>query len=307
MILGDVPGAGRYKQSDNTISGASHKPTDAHDTARSMGEFARWWQDGAPDPVLTSVVAHAWLTHIHPFADGNGRMARLLANVCLLQKDYPPLIVRAGSERGEYLDALAASDDGDILPLYELFTRVLGRTVEMMKRPDYVDEVINETLLSDIAQRHNFWLATLDDFLVALESALPSSWTLARQGLPDRQSFDLLVRRDAHGNSWCAKLMQGPAARWLLWYGYNHDALKTKKGWIGSGYPSLFFSPRDVGALSSRPYRPRFIEVDDVAELAMPFELVLRPGAAAIFRDGGGANEVSVLDAAHRVAAAATS
>ena len=49
---------------------------------------------------------HARFVRIHPFADGNGRLARLLANIPVLEAGYPPLIVPR-ARRAEYITALA--------------------------------------------------------------------------------------------------------------------------------------------------------------------------------------------------------
>ena len=49
---------------------------------------------------------HAGFVRIHPFADGNGRMARLLANVPVLEAGYPPLIIPR-EQRSAYISALA--------------------------------------------------------------------------------------------------------------------------------------------------------------------------------------------------------
>lgn len=70
------------------------------------------------------VVRSAWLHHrfvtIHPFQDGNGRVARALTLLVLLQARYAPLVVDR-NQRGEYIDALDAANDGDLRPLIRLF------------------------------------------------------------------------------------------------------------------------------------------------------------------------------------------
>lgn len=69
-------------------------------------------------------VSAAWLHHrftqIHPFADGNGRVARAIANIVFIQAGWFPLVVRSES-RPEYIDALEAADRGDLAPLVRLF------------------------------------------------------------------------------------------------------------------------------------------------------------------------------------------
>lgn len=73
------------------------------------------------------VVRAAWLHHrflrIHPFEDGNGRVARALTLLVLLRAHYAPLVVDRRL-RGDYIDALDRANDGDLRPLVRLFARL---------------------------------------------------------------------------------------------------------------------------------------------------------------------------------------
>lgn len=70
------------------------------------------------------VVRAAWLHHrfiqIHPFQDGNGRVARALVLLELLQADFAPLVV-CRDARTDYLNALDTANDGDLSPLILFF------------------------------------------------------------------------------------------------------------------------------------------------------------------------------------------
>jgi Fic family protein len=57
---------------------------------------------------------------IHPFADGNGRTARLLMNLILLRGGYPPVVI-GPEERADYLDALEAAQLGGEMEGYERY------------------------------------------------------------------------------------------------------------------------------------------------------------------------------------------
>ena len=91
-------------------------------------------------PVEFSALLHLRLAHIHPFVDGNGRAARLLMNLALLQAGYvitiiPPIL------RREYLDSLKASNRGDNKPFINL---IVAMVYESQK--DYLRmlETLNE-------------------------------------------------------------------------------------------------------------------------------------------------------------------
>ena len=77
-------------------------------------------------PIMVAAVAHYNMVRIHPFDDGNGRGARILMNMILLQKGYFPAIIRREAKR-KYLEALEAADHGDLSP-FILF--IAGQLIE---------------------------------------------------------------------------------------------------------------------------------------------------------------------------------
>lgn len=79
-------------------------------------------------PVVQSAYIHWAIAHIHPFADGNGRMARVMGSLPLLQNYGIPLVVFAGRKRG-YLQALEAADHHDH---QEMVNYVSARASETM-------------------------------------------------------------------------------------------------------------------------------------------------------------------------------
>ena len=69
-------------------------------------------------------VEAAWLHHrftqIHPFADGNGRVARAIASLVLIKADWFPLVVKR-DDWSRYVDGLEKADQGDLRPLVTMF------------------------------------------------------------------------------------------------------------------------------------------------------------------------------------------
>jgi Fic family protein len=94
-----------------------------------MKEYGDWLAAAAPEPAA-GFGAHFRLAAIHPFADGNGRTARLLMNLLLLRGGYPPVAVRP-QDRKVYLETLEhASMHGDLGPFQTFMHQRLDATLE---------------------------------------------------------------------------------------------------------------------------------------------------------------------------------
>jgi len=138
---------GQYKTQPNNVlqpDGTRHEYAPAADTPAEMSrlvEQLRGDRFAQAHPVLQAAYAHHALTVVHPFADGNGRMARALASLFLLRTARIPLLVYA-DQRADYYTALQAADVGrpqpfadfvadrglDLLALMTEWLRAGGRT-----------------------------------------------------------------------------------------------------------------------------------------------------------------------------------
>ncbi|MCF7899708.1 Fic family protein, partial [Candidatus Babeliales bacterium] len=91
-----------------------------------MDEFINWLSTVQDHPVKIAAMAHFKLVNIHPFVDGNGRTARLLMNLILLQNGYPFAIIKK-EDRKRYIDALeVAGSTNDFLQ----FNAIVFQAVE---------------------------------------------------------------------------------------------------------------------------------------------------------------------------------
>lgn len=107
---------------------------------------------------IPSDVAAAWLHHrftqIHPFQDGNGRVARAIASHALIKDGLFPLVITR-DDRVAYLDALETADGGDLAPLVELFGKIQKR--QFVRATELSEKEINMTgakaLLGELAKK----------------------------------------------------------------------------------------------------------------------------------------------------------
>jgi Fic family protein len=101
-------------------------------------------------PIVLSAWVHYSFINIHPFSDGNGRVARALSLFALLRGHYPPIVV-ARDSRTEYIAALDKGNEGDLEPLIRFFARLEENT--LLGELDSVPvEVESSASVSDLAK-----------------------------------------------------------------------------------------------------------------------------------------------------------
>lgn len=120
----DDQNAGKYRDHNVEISGSIHKPTHHLKIQDAMDELFAWYgqECSVLHPVELAARFHFQFVYIHPFADGNGRTARLLMNLILMQNGYPPAIIKVQPEqRMRYYETLeTASVHDNVVPFVEL-------------------------------------------------------------------------------------------------------------------------------------------------------------------------------------------
>jgi hypothetical protein len=107
---------GQYKDRDDQVRLADGRlfPYLSHvDTPAAMKGLVDWYLGAGADlhPIERAARFHYQFILVHPFRDGNGRTARALTNLSLMQGGYVPAIFRAGERRPVYLGALRQVDD----------------------------------------------------------------------------------------------------------------------------------------------------------------------------------------------------
>ena len=108
--------AGQYKTRPNSVItryGDRFEYATPEETPALMSDLVDWYNDaeksGKFTPIELAAIFHYRYTRIHPFEDGNGRIARLMVNYILTRHDYPMIVVRSRKKK-EYLEALHRTD-----------------------------------------------------------------------------------------------------------------------------------------------------------------------------------------------------
>lgn len=125
---------GEYKKLPNTVlrrDGTIHEYINPLQVPPEMEYLCQWVNEqiDKEHPVITAAVAHYNMVRIHPFDDGNGRGARILMNLILLKKKYPPAIIKI-EERRRYLATMEQADEGNLNPFVELLAQSLMETIK---------------------------------------------------------------------------------------------------------------------------------------------------------------------------------
>lgn len=148
---------GQYKTSPNhvkTVSGDIHYYTNPEEVPYEMNQLLEWYREAEKEslhPVVLSAIFHHKFTAIHPFDDGNGRLARILSNFILLKHQYPVIVIK-NNEKAEYYASLNIADNGIYADLIKLFAENIAHSFDIYQKaingeninePDDLDKEID--------------------------------------------------------------------------------------------------------------------------------------------------------------------
>lgn len=217
---------GKFKELPNNPrrpDGNSHEYCPPVQVDSEMEGLLNWLsQYGSEDPVIVAAWFHHRFTQIHPYQDGNGRVARALTTLILLRAELLPLVIDRDL-RVEYITALEEADAHNLTPLAALFAR-LERTAIMQALSVDADKEVSyqqsltsaviENLAQKFGRRHeqkNAELRRVNQVAVALRSRarLMLEQTLSRLSEPLSQvAFPLINIADGgpdRGNAYWYK------------------------------------------------------------------------------------------------------
>lgn len=128
----DKAWAGKYRNSNVVIAGASHTPPDALDIPQKIQKLTNWIKENRKNLHIIELAAlvHHKLVHIHPFFDGNGRTSRIIMNLLLMQNGFP-LVIILKNDRKKYYNVLAQADDENHTPLIRFIAQAIERSLNL--------------------------------------------------------------------------------------------------------------------------------------------------------------------------------
>ncbi len=194
-----------------------------------VAAFLKWAEsrDERLDPVVKAALAHLWFVTVHPFDDGNGRIARAIAELMLARADrsgfrFYSMSAQIRLERSHYYDLLEATQKGsmDVTGWLRWFLQCLGRAF------DRADQA-----MGDVFEKARFWEAARDMPLNARQSKVAnrlldgfdgkmtsSKWAALAKCSPDTAArdiagmveFGLMTRGPGGGRSTHYELVRPP-------------------------------------------------------------------------------------------------
>lgn len=114
--------AGRYRNVRVRIIGSEHiAPSPAAVPEKMEAAFKAFSDPRNRHPIERAADLHSDIVTVHPFSDGNGRSARLIQNVALVQAGFWPIVIPV-AERARYIEATYRANTGDYEPFRRFIT-----------------------------------------------------------------------------------------------------------------------------------------------------------------------------------------
>ncbi len=131
----DSENAGRYRKKNVIITGTDYLPPDYQRVPALMKKHIENLNRDVKDkrPLEHASDLHAEFESIHPFADGNGRIGRLLLSILAMKYGYCPVIIPP-IRRAEYIAAMQRSNKGDLNNLRALVLSVVYEEMKSLKK-----------------------------------------------------------------------------------------------------------------------------------------------------------------------------
>lgn len=259
-LLTDVKdhAAGVIRSERVMITGAKHQPPNPLILGALLEQFFRELGTATDvEPIWLATWTHWAIARIHPFQDGNGRMARLWQDLILFNHQLTAAVIRQ-QDRTEYYSALSSADDGEFSDLTQLVARSLTKTLQIyVNAQREVDEL--QGWAADIVGESNArlnekrkleylrWVRQMEQLRDAFERCA-TQVTNASDGSVEVQvrSFDIVDQ-----STWETLRSGGRAGKtWFFWANFRRGDERIQYCFF---FGRHFFSPIDQGVANIGP------------------------------------------------------
>jgi len=130
VTKGLMKDSGKYRTGNVRITGSSITPPSYTKVISLMDDYIHTIKKIPVRPLKKAAYIHHQLVWIHPFLDGNGRVARLVTNLFFMQQGYPPVVLKQ-EQRKTYYHALHQADNGNLSPLAEFLAKAMNESLQL--------------------------------------------------------------------------------------------------------------------------------------------------------------------------------
>ncbi len=244
--------AGVIRSERVMITGAKHQPPGPSQLDALIEQFfSKLRTTTEIEPVRLATWVHWGIARIHPFKDGNGRMARLWQDLILFGHRLTASVIRQ-QDRNEYYLALSSADEGDFNPLTQLVARSLSKTPQIYinaqrefdELKDWATSIVGESNVRlDEKRKLEYlrWARQMEQLRDAFERCA-TQITSASNGRFEIQvrSFDILDQ-----STWETLRSGGRAAKtWFFWTNFRCGQERIQYCFF---FGKHFFAPVDQG------------------------------------------------------------
>ncbi len=193
---------------------------DAKIVESEMKNFLGWFEKNASqDAIIKSAIAHFWFVTIHPFEDGNGRIARALTDMSLARAEnsrerFYSMSTQIEEDRNSYYDILELQQKSslNITPWLEWFVDCFEKSVDnsekIIGRVIYKSKVWNEANKHILNERQKYIINRMlgDSFIGYMNTSkyaklVKCSNDTALRDIKELQSYKILIQNEAGGRS----------------------------------------------------------------------------------------------------------
>lgn len=146
VTKGILKNPGQYRIENVAITGAKIRPPSYLKIVKLMDEYIQNIEKLKLQTIKKAAFIHHEFVRIHPFIDGNGRVARLFTNFYLMKNGYPPIVIKK-EDRKNYYKSLNKADLGDLSDFAIFIARAVNESLQY-----YLSSFIDEERLVSLSE-----------------------------------------------------------------------------------------------------------------------------------------------------------